>query len=111
MSMMSGTVVVFLISWALAIGVSVLVGDRKDRMTECVLLAVFLGWLGVLLAAFLSPSHAEQVRRAAERQEVEAEAAAFRAEGPPPAAPPHSRTPSAGSCTPDNHSRTGRPLA
>jgi hypothetical protein len=49
--------------WILPIVVGSLVGNRKGRLVLGLVLAVLLGWIGVIIIAVIPPTRAERLRR------------------------------------------------
>lgn len=52
--------------WILPIVVGSLVGNRKGRLALGLVLAILLGWIGVIIIAVVPPSRAERLRRGRE---------------------------------------------
>jgi hypothetical protein len=81
----------FLVSWILAIATGARIGINRGRKAPAIVLAVLLGWIGVLLAAIcLKTTEAEQLRRAETRLRIEQQARANienTGAAPTPAAP------------------------
>jgi hypothetical protein len=99
-----------LIFWVAPWVIGGLVGSRKGLVALGIVLGVLLGWIGVIIIAFVRPTQAELVRREHERMLARQQA---RAQFPPPQQwqpqnqwlPPQ-QTPPAGYCY-----RCGQPTA
>ena len=63
-----------LIFWVVPIGVAGMVGGNKGRRGLGYLLGLFLGWIGVVIIAFMPITHEKLVQRERERLEVERQA-------------------------------------
>ncbi len=64
-----------LLIWELgAIAAASIIGGRKGRRWTGFLLGLVLGWIGVIIIAFTSPTHEKLVQRERERLQVEREA-------------------------------------
>jgi len=61
-----------IVVWVLAsIIVGTLVGSRKGRGGTGFVLALLLGWIGVIITACLSPTIEEQTRRAQQQMQIQ----------------------------------------
>lgn len=58
---MNGTV--FLVAWVSAIAVGMLIGGSKGRMGVALALTIILGWIGVVILAFVPTSDARKIER------------------------------------------------
>jgi hypothetical protein len=93
-----------LIIWVAPWVIGGLVGSRKGHVALGIVLGVLLGWIGVIIIAFVRPTQAELARRERERmlarQQARAQFLPPQQWSPPPQTPP-----------PGNCYRCGQPTA
>jgi predicted membrane channel-forming protein YqfA (hemolysin III family) len=64
-----------LLIWAVAAAVVAYhIGNRKGRPGTGLLLGLLLGWIGVIIIAFVPPTHDALVQRERERLQIQREA-------------------------------------
>jgi MFS family permease len=82
---MSPLVTVILLVWVVgAIFAAGAIGNRKGRSGTGFLLGLFLGWIGVIIIAFIPPTREMLVLRERERQQIQREATeSMRGQSPP----------------------------
>jgi MFS family permease len=82
---MSPLVTVILLVWVVgAIFAAGTIGNRRGRPGTGFLLGLFLGWIGVIIIAFIPPTRDVQVQRERERLQIQREAAeSMRPQSPP----------------------------
>jgi hypothetical protein len=71
---------ILIVLWILAIVLSVYLGNKKGHQAPGWIMGILLGWIGVIVMLIVSPTHEKEVRVAAHRNAIEAEA---RGEVPP----------------------------
>lgn len=69
-----GQALIVLIWEVTAVVAAVFISDRKGRKWAGWLLAVVLGWIGVIILAFVPPTREKLVQRERERQQIRDEA-------------------------------------
>ena len=57
-----------------AVAVASIIGSRRGRPWTGFLLGLILGWIGVIVIALITPTHAKRVERERERLQIEREA-------------------------------------
>lgn len=97
-----------LIFWVAPWIIGGLVGSRKGHVALGIVLGVLLGWIGVIIIAFVRPTQAELVRRERDRMLARHQA---RAQFPPPQWQPQQWQPSQQTGPAGNCYRCGQPAA